>query len=58
MENKDHLSFGQRYGYESMEIPFQLNEMNLQLRIELWNVFYSLIYQEIEQAQSDKDYYY
>ena len=41
--DKENFSFGKRYGFEPIEIPFQLNDMNKVLRTELWNAFYIYI---------------
>lgn len=44
MANKNNLSFSQRYGFEPIEIPFQINDINKELRIDLWNAFYIFIH--------------
>ena len=50
---KDNLPFGKRYGFESIEIPFQIKSINETLRTELWSAFYLFFYQPWE----DKRYH-
>lgn len=50
--DKDNLPFSKRYGYEPVEIPFQVDDIDHILRTELWNAFYIFIYRRIESAES------
>ena len=36
-QSDDHLTFSQRYGYESVPEPMQLEELSGDLRREIWN---------------------
>ncbi len=49
--NKDRLPFSQRYGFEPTEIPFQLDKIDDNLRVDLWNSFYLFIYAPLKNAQ-------
>lgn len=41
MNEKDaFIPFGKRYGFVPMEIPFQVDFISTELRIELWNAFF------------------
>jgi hypothetical protein len=50
--NKDNLSFSKRYGFEPVEVPFQIDNINAELRTELWNAFYIFIYLKVEKADT------
>ena len=41
----DHLTFSERYGYESLPKPMHLEELSNDLRRELWNVLRDSCYQ-------------
>lgn len=41
--NKENLPFSKRYGYEPIEIPFQIEAIDNILRTELWNTYYIFI---------------
>jgi|SRR5690625_4666 len=43
MTNNNNLSFGKRYGYEPVDVPFQYDDMDESLRMELWNIFYLIM---------------
>ncbi len=45
---QDDLPFSKRYGYEPIEVPFQLEGINRTLRTHLWNAFHIHIYQQHE----------
>ena len=45
-----NLPFGKRYGLEPIEIPFQLNNIDKNLRTDLWNAHYLFIQQPIERV--------
>jgi hypothetical protein len=49
---KEDLSFAKRFGFESVEIPFQRDNMDDVLRTELWNAFYIFIYRKLEDSES------
>ena len=36
-QSEDHRTFSQRYGYESLPEPMQLEELSDDLRREIWN---------------------
>ena len=38
LEPADHLTFSQRYGYESLPQPMKMEELSHNLRREIWNV--------------------
>lgn len=46
--NKDNLTFGKRFGLEPINIPFQIDNIDKTLRIELWNAHYIFIHESIE----------
>jgi hypothetical protein len=50
--DRDNLPFSKRYGYEPVEIPFQTDEIDSVLRIELWNAFYIFIFRRLENADN------
>jgi hypothetical protein len=50
--DKDNLPFAKRYGFEPVEIPFQLDNIDYILRTELWNAFYIFIFRKLENAES------
>ncbi|OQP67234.1 hypothetical protein A3860_02420 [Niastella vici] len=50
--NKNNLSFGKRYGFEPVEVPFQVDSISTDLRTELWNAIYLFILQPLHDAQS------
>src|SRR5690554_4521573 len=43
MEN-NALNFSQRHGFRPIEKPVQLNDMDKELRIELWNAVYLFVF--------------
>ncbi|UAY52890.1 AbiJ-NTD4 domain-containing protein [Ferruginibacter albus] len=47
--NNDNLPFSKRYGYEPVELPFQVDNINDALRIDLWNSFYLFIHSPLEE---------
>lgn len=51
-KNKDNLPFSKRYGFEPVEIPFQIDNIDHVLRTELWNAFYIFIYRRLENAEN------
>ena len=42
-QSEDYLTFSQRYGYEPLPVPMQLEELSDDLRRELWNVTRKLL---------------
>lgn len=50
--DKENLPFGRRYGLEPVEIPFQIDDIDRTLRMELWNAFYFFILSKLEKAES------
>lgn len=54
---KDTLPFAKRYGYEPIEIPFQVESINAALRTDLWNAFYLFIHNPLENERYDKSEY-
>jgi len=40
MTPENNLSFGKRFGFEPVDIPFQLDNIDKILRTELWNSYY------------------
>ena len=55
--NNDKLSFAKRYGYERVDIPFQLDNIDEILRTELWNAFYIFIHSKLQESEYGKDSY-
>ena len=47
------MTFGQRLGLEPTKIPFQIEEMNELLRIDIWNACYMYIFEVIEDSRYD-----
>ena len=41
--NNENLTFSQRYGYEPLPTPMQLEVISRDLRIEIWNLMWNLI---------------
>jgi hypothetical protein len=54
-ENKDNLPFSQRYGFEPIKVPFQVNDISAPFRIDLWNAFYLFVHSPLENAQYGLD---
>lgn len=52
--NNDNLPFSKRYGYEPVEVPFQVDNINDALRTDLWNSFYLFIHSPLEEYQYSK----
>jgi hypothetical protein len=50
--NKDNLPFGKRYGFEPIEVPFQVDDISTDLRTELWNAIYVYILKPLHDADS------
>lgn len=48
--NKDDLPFAKRYGFESVEIPFQVDGIDKTLRTDIWNAFLIFVYQPFDDA--------
>lgn len=42
-DERDHLIFSQRYGYEPLPTPMRLEEISDDLRREIWNAVYRII---------------
>ena len=42
-QSEDHLTFSQRYGYEPLPEPMQLEELSNDLRREIWNATRELL---------------
>lgn len=55
-QDNDYLLFGKRFGLEPIEIPFQIDNMDMTLRTELWNAYYMFVQLSIEHADTfDED---
>jgi hypothetical protein len=52
--NKDNLPFGKRYGFEPIEVPFQISSIDKTFRIELWNAYFIFIQSPIESANDHR----
>lgn len=50
------MSFSKREGIEPIDIPLQLDGINYELRVMLWNVFYNRIFQYYEDINTFTDY--
>ncbi len=48
----NNLAFGRRYGFEPIEIPFQVDEINTELRTELWSAYYIFFYSSWESKET------
>lgn len=46
--DRDNLSFSKRYGFEPVEIPFQVGNIDPILRTDLWNAFYIFVYSRLD----------
>lgn len=56
--DRDNLTFGKRHGLEPIEVPFQISDIDITLRTELWNAFYLHIQDPYEKAHDfDKKKY-
>jgi hypothetical protein len=49
--SKDDLPFSKRYGYEPINVPFQVDHINDILRIDLWNAFYLFIHSHLANSE-------
>jgi hypothetical protein len=54
--DKDSLPFGKRYGHEPINIPFQVNDIDKVLRVDLWNAFYIYIIMPNKKDRWTSDY--
>ena len=54
----DHLTFSQRYGYESLPGPMKLEEISNDLRREIWNTVRELMLSIRSQCPSRKSLNY
>ena len=43
-----HLTFSERYGYEELPGPMQLEQLSKDLRREIWNLFYGYFLKQKE----------
>lgn len=55
---KDNLPFGKRYGFEPIEVSFQIDSIDKTLRTDLWNAFYLFIYEPYKNAPSYTQFQY
>ena len=55
--DKNNLPFSQRYGFEPTEIPFQVDNIDNNLRVDLWNAFFLFIHSPLEKTEYGKDSY-
>lgn len=55
--DKTYLSFSQRHGFEPVDIPFQLDNINDELRTDLWNAFYIHIHTPLANTDYGKESY-
>jgi len=49
------MKFSERIGINVEKIPFQLDSVDSDLRVSLWNAFYTGVLQEIEPSYSNRD---
>ncbi|WOK08211.1 hypothetical protein RT717_06125 [Imperialibacter roseus] len=52
-DTQDYL-FDKRNGFEPTNMPFQIDNIDWQLRIDLWNAFFVIIYKQIDSVEPYK----
>lgn len=54
-ENNENITFGKRYGFEPIKIPYQIDTMDSTLRTELWNAYYIFLQNPSESVGMNRE---